>query len=57
MRLASRVGAVPALPGLTSPDQQIDARRSVIGAQADMVGRAFVGEVADAGQGVVHSKP
>ncbi len=52
-RLAGGVGAVPGFEGVTAPDQQVDARRALVGAQADVVGRALVGQMRDGGQGVV----
>ena len=52
-RLAGGVRAVPDLMRVAAPDQQVDAGRSVLGAQADMVGGPLVGQMSDGGQGVV----
>ena len=46
-RLAGWVGAIPGLERLAAPDQQIDARRAMRGAQADVVGGALVGQLRD----------
>jgi hypothetical protein len=42
---------------LAPPDQQIDPGAAVVGAQADVVGRALVGELGVGGQGVVDGEP
>ena len=52
-RLAGREAAVPGREGLAAPDQQIDAATAVLGAQADVVGGALVGQMGDGGQGVM----
>ena len=56
-RLACGEGTAPRLERLASPDQQIDPATAVRGAQANMVGRAFVGQMGDGGQGVVDGEP
>ena len=56
--LASReVGAGPVLEGVLAPDQQIDARLAVFAAEPDVIGRAFVRQLTDGGQGVVDGEP
>ncbi|MNE07632.1 hypothetical protein D3C80_1002570 [compost metagenome] len=55
-RLAGGEAALPRLEGFAAPDQQIDPATAVRGAQADVVGGAFVGQMGDGGQGVMNGE-
>ncbi len=49
--LAGGEGAIPRLERVAAPDEQVHALAAVVGAQADMVGRALIGQMADRRQG------
>jgi hypothetical protein len=55
-RLARREFAAPGLAGLAAIDEDLDPRTALLGAQADMIGRALIGKVRLHGLDVVHGE-